>query len=278
MAVFDYPDTLSIVAIDDEPLVLDGIVSQLSSLERVSRVQGFISPKEALDYLNEEGADVAFVDINMRGMDGLMLAALIKDACSSCSIIFLTGYAEYAIEAFKIKAFGYLLKPVTTEEISRELEGVYAQNQRDFDRQRSLIRVQTFGDFEIFVNKQPLHFPRQKCKEVLAYLVDRRGSGVTSARLGAVVWEDREYSRSVQKQIQTALSDMMKTLNDAGVGEIVIRKRNHLAIDPAKIDCDYYRLLEGDHETTRLFTGEYLAGYSWAEETAGELSRICRGK
>lgn len=267
---------LSVVAVDDERIALDGIMLQLSRIDRVDQVRGFTSPQEALEYLCKNSADVAFLDINMRGMDGLALAARIKEACPQCVIIFLTGYAEFAIDAFKVKAYGYLLKPTRTEDIVRELEGLDVSVPNSSANESPLVRVQTFGDFEVFVGDDPLRFPRRKCKEVLAYLIDRKGAGVTSARLATVIWEGRGYDRSVQKQVQTVLSDLTKALNDAGVGSVITRFRNHIAIDPTKIDCDCYRFFEGDSAAIRLFSGEYMVEYSWAEQTAGELQRIRR--
>lgn len=278
MATLVAPEALNVIAIDDERIALDSIMLQLSRIKIVTNAQSFQKPDDALRYLHEQTVDVAFVDINMRGMDGLSLAGRIKEIQPHCAIVFLTGYAEYAIEAFKMKVHGYLLKPTTEEDIEREL--LAAQNRFEVFQpavaQKPLVLVQTFGDFEVFVDGCALHFSRQKSKEVLAYLVDRRGAGVTSPRLAALIWEDKEYNRSVQKQIQTVISDMTKTLENAGVGEIVIRRRNQIAIVPANIECDCYRFLAGDQAAKRLYVGEYMAGYSWAEQTAGVLSRLCR--
>ena len=53
--------------------------------------------------------------------------------------------------------------------------------------------------------------------------------------------------------------------------DILIRKGSTLAIRPERIDCDYYRMLEGDMSAVNAFRGEYMEQYSWAEITKGSL-------
>lgn len=264
---------LRVVAVDDERIAREGVMLQLSRISCVQCARAFAAAEDVLAYLEANDADVALVDISMRGMDGLTLAECIQRIHPQCAIIFLTGYAEYAVDAFRLKAFGYLLKPACEEDIERELRTLV---ERRFAGVEDKLRIQTFGDFEAFIGNEPVRFPRRKSKEAFAYLVDRRGSGVTAAQLATVIWENKEYSRSIQKQVQTVLSDMSKALGSAGVAHAVVRSRNRIAVDVSQVECDYYRFLAGDPEALRQFTGEYMAGYSWAEGTVGELSRLSR--
>jgi len=143
-----------------------------------------------------------------------------------------------------------------------------------FMLQESLIlaRVQTFGNFDIFVNNKPLVFGRLKAKEAFAYLIDRKGSSVTIAELASILWEDREYDRSLQNQTQVIISSMMKTFKDNSIEDIVIKNRNQIAVNRLKIKCDYYDYLNLDVSAINAYKGEYMSNYSWAEMTAGELA------
>jgi len=132
--------------------------------------------------------------------------------------------------------------------------------------------VHTFGNFDVFINEKPLVFGRLKAKEALAYLIDRKGSFVTTAELAAILWEEREYDRSLQNQTQVIISSMMKTLKDNGISDIIIKKRNQIAVDKSKIKCDYYDFLNREASVVYAYGGEYMSKYSWAEITAGELS------
>ena len=64
---------------------------------------------------------------------------------------------------------------------------------------------------------------------------------------------------------------MKSTLDQIGMGDALIKRRGSLAIRTGCLDCDYYRMLEGDMLAVNAFRGEYMVEYSWAELTAGRL-------
>ena len=135
--------------------------------------------------------------------------------------------------------------------------------------------VQTFGNFEVFYEDKPVVFMRAKSKELLAYLIDRRGATVTTAEACGILWEDKEYNFSLQRQFQTIVSDLIKSLKMYKFEHVVYRRRNCLSVDVSKLDCDVYKLLEGSGTAKENYNGEYMSNYSWAEMTAGFLLQKC---
>lgn len=89
-------------------------VQNFSSIELEGE---FENGMEVLKYLEREIPDVIFMDINIPGMDGMSLARIIKNLNSKPKIIFITAYREYAVEAFEIEAYSYILKPYSEEKI-----------------------------------------------------------------------------------------------------------------------------------------------------------------
>lgn len=134
------------------------------------------------------------------------------------------------------------------------------------------IYMQTFGNFEMFIDGEPVRFSRSKAKELIAFLVDRKGAGVSSAEIAAVLWEDKVYTRSLKNQVQTIVGSMMEALKSYGVDDIIIKRWNSLSIDTTKITCDYYKFLERDAAYINRFAGEYMSNYSWSEFTTGYLT------
>lgn len=108
-------------------------------------------------------------------------------------------------------------------------------------------------------------------KELFAYLVDRRGSSVTTGEAYAALFEDAEDTLSGKSYFRTILHEMVNTLKKAGVEEILVKGRNSYAVIPEKIDCDYYRFLQGDPAAVNAFQNDYMAAYSWAEIRNAEL-------
>lgn len=133
------------------------------------------------------------------------------------------------------------------------------------------IKIQCFGNFEIFVGGRALAFKRSKSKELLAYLVDRNGATCTNGEMLAVLWEDKPDSASLHSHLRNLIFDLSHTLEDAGVTGLLIRGRSTLALDTSKVDCDYYNFLRGSRSATNSYRGEYMTQYSWAEVTRSAL-------
>lgn len=259
---------MNIIVVDDEPIALKNMNEKLLYISEIEEITLFDEPQSALNYLKEHSVDIAFLDIEMYDMSGLEFALLAKNILPNINIIFVTGYSEYAVDAFSIHASGYLLKPVTVERIKKEIENLRTPITL---KPKNRIFIHTFGNFEVFVDKKPLIFSRAKSKELLAYLVDRKGTSVTIAEIAAVLWEDREYNRSLQNQTQTVILNMMKTMKDANIEHIIVKKWNSIAVDITKFDCDYYNMLTWDMMAVNTYSGEYMTNYSWAELTTGML-------
>ena len=119
------------IAVDDEVLMLGALVKAISASPDISEVTKFSSCEQALDFVKNNPADIAFLDINMRGMGGLALAESIIAARPDCKIVFCTGYEEYAIPAFKLHASGYLMKPISAEDVQAEIDNIKGARQKE---------------------------------------------------------------------------------------------------------------------------------------------------
>lgn len=263
---------MKVICVDDESLVLKLMVSLCRELTQITEVEGFSSGEDALDYLKRNPVDIALLDINMPYMDGITLAAKIKEYYPNTAIIFLTGYAQYAIDAFSLHATGYLLKPVSKERLSAEVN--YALSVRKQQESTAYITVRIFGDFDILVDGTIVTFSRARAKELLAYLVDRQGSSITRAAAFAILWEDTPYDRSMQKQLDVVIRSLRTTLRKYGISEIFEMRNGTMRICPEKLDCDLYRFFEGDIESVNAYRGEYMSDYSWASLTEAYMGRI----
>ncbi|MBI2381930.1 MAG: response regulator transcription factor [Gammaproteobacteria bacterium] len=107
--------------VDDEPLArerLKRLVAELPDTEVVGEAGNGLA---ALGHLPEAQADVVLLDIRMPGMDGLECARHLSLLPEPPAVIFTTAYGEYALEAFRVHAAGYLVKPVRVEELAEAL-------------------------------------------------------------------------------------------------------------------------------------------------------------
>ncbi|MEE0858572.1 MAG: response regulator [Acutalibacteraceae bacterium] len=258
---------MNIIAVDDEMFSLNDLIEVLGECIPNTEIKGFLKAEEALEYARKENVDIAFLDIEMNNMTGLQLAGQLIQIHEKTNIIFVTGYSEYALEAFSVYASGYILKPAEKKSVLTALDNL----RYPVVETKPSVVVKTFSNFEVYVNGVPLHFPRAKSKELFAYLVHKNGTGCSLKELASVLYEDKEYTSSLQRQLQTIIATMMKALNSQGVGYIINKRYNHLSVDTSKIKCDYYDFLNGEQEAINSYAGEYMMNYSWGEFTIGYL-------
>ena len=107
---------IKVLAIDDEPLALQQLVSYIQKVSFLQLVGQCQSALEAKEFLNREPVDAVFCDINMPDLNGM---DFVKSLAAPPLIVFTTAYSEYAVEGFKVNAVDYLLKPFGLDDFRR---------------------------------------------------------------------------------------------------------------------------------------------------------------
>lgn len=247
---------MKILLVDDEELQLLRLKNVVSKIMPNEELLCYTNPKEALDSTINEEIGIAFLDIEMPLFSGIDLAKKLKKNNPQVNVIFVTAYDNYALDAYKIHASGYITKPVNETKVKEELDGL--RYQVDL-KPTKLLQVKCFGNFEVFKNGVPLRFHRQKSKELFAYLIDREGSSVNMNELNAILWEEDHNS-----YLRNLIADIQKTLSEVGASDVFIKRHNECFIDPSKIDCDAYQYKENNPDAIRMWRGEYMIQYPWA--------------
>lgn len=173
-------------------------------------------------------------------------------------------------EAIKL----YQLSSCKSQELQLVLEHMSETEELTEAKEHSRMRVQTFGNFEVFVDGRPVGFKREKAKELFVYLVDRHGASVTTRQIAATLWEDADYDTSLKNKVTRTVSSLKSTMKSIGYEDIIIKSWNHLAVDIAKFSCDSYEYEHMDELAVNSFRGEYMANYSWAEYTTGKYVQM----
>lgn len=135
---------MNLLIADDENLELK-VLEKTVKKHFVDELEIFASSngREASQICDEVKPDIALLDIEMPGMNGIELAKYIKEKYADCIIIFITAYDrfDYAIEAMHIKAFDYLLKPWKEERLC-ELINTAIENVRSMQKTDSIVHSQ----------------------------------------------------------------------------------------------------------------------------------------
>ena len=251
------------IAVDDEELMLHALVRAISASPDIKEVIKFSNCEMALNYVKENLIDVAFLDINMRGMGGITLAEKIIALRPNSKIVFCTGYEEYAIPAFKLHASGYLMKPISAEDVQGEIDNIKGVRKKE-----KLLEVKCFGNFEVYVKGEIITFKRSKTKELFAYLIDRKGAGMTAKQICAVLFPDDTDDVKNSAYLRQLVMDLKNTLKTIGAEAVFCHETPCYRVDTNLIKCDYISYMESGKPE---FHGEYMSQFSWAEDTCAML-------
>lgn len=261
---------MKILVVDDEKLALEGLMHTLSKAAPQAEISGFRNGVEAFAAAEKESFDIAFLDIEMRQMDGITLDKKLRCICPSINIIFTTGYSEYSTEAFELHASGYITKPVTLGKVRYELSELrnpLLDSIESSTEPAKRIKIMTFGNFEVYGDGKPIDFYYNKSKELLAYMVDRNGALCSKNEIMGILWEKNSAESLHTAYLKNCRSDLIKIFEQYDCGEGIIKRRGFIAIVPEIVECDYFDWLKGRNTGANSYHGEYMSQYSWAENT-----------
>ena len=202
---------MKVLIIDDEPLArerLSRMVKELDGYETLGT--GACNGEQALEQVDQLKPDIILLDIRMPGIDGLEVAARLCQQETPPATIFCTAYDEFALEAFKVSAVGYLVKPVRPEALREALANAHRPN-----------RVQLAALTEAAANVS--HNGR-------SHISARTRKGIELIPLDKVIYflADHKYVTLRHEQGEVLLDEPLKTLEDEFGDRFVRIHRNAL--------------------------------------------------
>lgn len=240
-------------------------VKKLKELKRIcleteifEEVYAFFNEYDVSEYLKVNVANVVFLDADIKDKSGLLCVAELRKLQPHVNVILFSETTDMTYEAFKAHASGYLLWPVTAEDVVEECEYL----RFTVPKARQKVFARTFGNFELYVDGRPVLFKNGKTKELFAYLLDR-GTMCANREILATLWEDDEDHNSYLKKLRV---DLLETLNWLGCDDVIIKNRGELGINLKKLSSDLFEWTNKTEEGDQVFNGEYMSQYTWAEE------------
>ncbi len=120
-AIDDTFEIPNVIMVDDESIILKGGLSVIGKLMPNAAVTGFISPVEAQKFAESNRVQLAFLDVEMGKTNGLELCRKLLKINPRTNVIFLTAYPDYALDAWSTGACGFIVKPVSAEQVKEQL-------------------------------------------------------------------------------------------------------------------------------------------------------------
>ena len=238
----------------------------LKGIEMIDRVVGdslysafFIAstPEQADSLMSSQSMDVAlFVIGDTFTMDAV---SQIAHQYPDLKIVIIAKDGRFALDAFRIHAFDYLISPVSIEDLKNTFSHLGLQ------QQEPLLSVKCFGTFEVFFNHRPVKFHRSKSKEMFAYMVSNCGASSNTGELCGALFEDSGSLENKRSYFRNIVVDLKKTFEDLGLESVLVFSHNSFAIAPDLFQCDYYDFLEDGSKHRERYPEGFMKQYSWAE-------------
>ena len=220
------------ICVDDEPILLNWLGRMVSASPDIERAEKFTSESDAIRFAAQHPFDVAFLDIELRSIDGVTVAERLRALNPNCGIIFCTGHANYAVDAIRrLRVDGYLLKPIDAADVQREIDRLKER----FSSTETLL----IADFSCGVNifdktGSPVRFRRGKTEELLAALVRQNGQSLSTRELCALLWEDSEKSEYLLEKNENYLTqlftDLRHSLEECGAQDVLKKTPDGYAV------------------------------------------------
>ncbi|MEK4362275.1 response regulator [Paenibacillus sp. FSL M8-0212] len=284
---------MKVVIMDDEKLAVMRLRQVLEDRPEVEVVGAYTKYSELLEDFPRLRPDVAFLDIDMPGMNGLELASALLEMELDTEIVFVTAYDQYALEAFRVNALDYLLKPVDESVLEGTLKRILKRKERaPVSKRDPGARIQCFGHYIVprANDGSPVDFPTSKAEELLAYFLIHRDTNLSKWIICESLWPEHEPQKAEQN-LHTTVFRMKKTLLENGINIQLSSKKGFYHFQILE-SCDYVRFEELRKEGTtqiakfpavaedilRLYKGQLFGykDYSWCEATREQANQSFR--
>lgn len=112
----------NIIMVDDSKVILSDGLAVLKAAIPNAVINGFIWPSEAIDFAKANRVDMAFLDIELGTASGFDLCRTLLEIYPRTNVVYLTAYPDYALDAWGTEACGFLVKPLTAESVTAQLQ------------------------------------------------------------------------------------------------------------------------------------------------------------
>lgn len=237
-----------VVIVEDEKPILELMKVIIGRNPHCTIIGAFNNPLEALANLPELRPDIAFLDVEMPKMNGLELAQRMMDFTDHTRIIFTTAYKQYALDAFKVYAFDYILKPVTPAAIERVTNQLMKLDRSSVpvEPQVRHASIRCFGGFEVRNPEGVLvRWPTRKTEELFAYLLCHPGRDISKWQLADMLWPEMSEDRA-SHNLHNTIYRLKKIMKEQEIGMDVIKSNDGYTLDTLNCVYDLLEFLKSD--------------------------------
>lgn len=256
------------IIVDEELKYLNQLDCILGEYEEIELLGTFSMPDKALEFAKRHEIEFAIIDINEEDK-GLFFGKKLRKIYPDMVLIYSMEHPEDIEKAlYEAKADYYIMKPYDQIEVADLVQRAFLLA----GRLKPRVKILTFGHFEVFIDRMPIHFSNAKAKELLALCVDHEGGDVSMEEVIDKLWPNRIYDEKVKNLYRKAVLYCRKKFEQYNCPGIFQSKRGSCRILTRKMKCDLFDLKQQLKNT--MFNGEYMIDYEWAREKEARLQKM----
>ena len=285
---------MKVLLVDDEKASLLITRRMISKIPNMEIVGCFQNTKEAFHFVESNKVDIALVDINMPNENGLDFVRRVTREVKDIAILFLTGHKEYALEAYDLHVFDYILKPVTQAKLENSIQLaieklVFLQSAKQMEDSPKLF-INTLGILDVRgANSELVRFTSSKSVELLCYLLLKKGRAVSKWNIIEDLFGGM-LPRNAVTYLNTTIYKLRNSLDPFGMRAVIVSSGESYRIETKDIYIDFidfennvtaYRNIQKNNledvlRTEKLFCGELFEerDYSWSLSEKERISEL----
>ncbi len=274
---------MKVVIIDDDQAMLTVMKRRLARIEGVEVAASMQQVPDAREYFRRHSADLAFIDIEIAGDNGLQLARELRDHHRELDIVFVTSHKEYALDAFDSYPLDYMIKPISVERLAETVERAMQKRQgepatRGEANKAKQATIQGLGNLTVRGRRgSEVKWISSKSKELFAFLLLNRGKAASKSLIIEHVFPDMPLNKS-NTYLHTAVYQLRKALSSQGLRQMVVSNHDQYRLELASMTVDFIEFEDtitalGDLDKSSLETAISLE-QQYTGELFGELSYL----
>lgn len=253
---------IKVIIVDDEERILKSVVDVLKKNKIFKVIGKFTNPLTAYKKILKFEPDLVIADIDMPVMSGIELAEKISQEIKYIDFVFLTGYREYAVEAFQLNVLHYIMKPINEMDLVEILRRM--MNSRRIKQKINDVsyKINIFDEFVVInSDNQRIYWPTVKVEELFALLLLNIDKGVDRWKLAHELWNIREVKDPLQN-LYSSIYRLRKVFDDYKLPYTISNANERYQLEIANSYFDYkiylklidiYKTLEINSNNIEMF-------------------------
>lgn len=285
---------MKVIIIDDEKAMHFIMNRMLAKVGNIEIVECFFETASAFSYLMNHEVDLVFVDISMPRENGMEFAQRLRDSGRRTKLVFITSHKEYALYAFDVYAFDYIVKPVDQDRLHKTIQRALAEIRSEDlvqskpEHASKEVVFNCLGGIDIqSAQGERVKWKSSKSAELFGYLLIHKGRLVSRGRLIEDMFGDMPQ-KNAEMYLNTTVYQLRKALDTVGLKVNLHSDSNHYALSLNDVRVDLMSFEEGCRQMTvvnetnieqaleleQLYSGSLFGDrtFDWARNEVDRLS------